>query len=82
MVGVADFLTAGSVMAALTSVPGASAAFRDEVVSYARPPKQVLLNVDAGLIAKEGVIHADVAAQLAGGTRKVTRVHPPSAQTP
>ncbi|KUJ08253.1 putative competence/damage-inducible protein CinA [Mollisia scopiformis] len=71
-VGVAESLTAGSVMAALTSVPGASAAFRGGVVSYATPLKQLLLNVDAGLIAKEGVIHADVATQMAEGARKIT----------
>ncbi|KAK3939201.1 competence-damaged protein-domain-containing protein [Diplogelasinospora grovesii] len=71
-VGVAESLTAGGVMAALTSVPGASAAFRGGVVSYATQLKQLLLVVDAGLIAREGVIHADVAAQMAEGARKAT----------
>ena len=71
-VGVAESLTGGGVMAALTSVPGASAVFRGGVVSYATPLKQVLLNVDAGLIAREGVIHANVASQMAEGARKVT----------
>jgi PncC family amidohydrolase len=71
-VGVAESLTAGGVMAALTSVPGASAAFRGGVVSYATELKQQLLNVDAALIAKEGVIHADVAAQMAQGARQAT----------
>ncbi|KAK4202774.1 hypothetical protein QBC40DRAFT_320592 [Triangularia verruculosa] len=71
-VGVAESLTAGGVMAALTSVPGASAAFRGGVVSYATPLKQTLLNVDADLIAREGVIHAEVASQMAEGARKTT----------
>ena len=71
-VGVAESLTGGCVMAALTSVPGASAVFRGGVVPYATPLKQVLLNVDAGLIAREGVIHANVASQMAEGARKVT----------
>jgi PncC family amidohydrolase len=71
-VGVAESLTAGGVMAALTSVPGASAAFRGGVVSYATPLKQLLLGVDAGLIAREGVIHADVASQMAEGARRAT----------
>ncbi|KAI0199250.1 putative competence/damage-inducible protein CinA [Astrocystis sublimbata] len=71
-VGVAESLTAGGVMAALTSVPGASAVFRGGVVSYATQLKQLLLNVDKELIAREGVIHADVAMQMAEGARKAT----------
>lgn len=71
-IGVAESLTAGGLMAALTSVPGASAAFRGGVVSYATPLKRDLLKVDAGLIAREGVIHAEVAAQMAEGARKAT----------
>jgi PncC family amidohydrolase len=71
-VGVAESLTAGGVMAALTSVPGASAAFRGGIVSYATPLKQSLLGVSADLIAREGVIHADVASQMAAGAIKAT----------
>ncbi|KAH8905271.1 hypothetical protein BR93DRAFT_776133 [Coniochaeta sp. PMI_546] len=71
-VGVAESLTAGGVMAALTSVPGASAAFRGGVVSYATELKEQLLEVDGALIAKEGVIHPDVAAQMAEGARRTT----------
>ncbi|KAI8630672.1 putative competence/damage-inducible protein CinA [Xylariaceae sp. FL1651] len=71
-VGVAESLTAGGVMAALTSVPGASAAFRGGIVSYATPLKQLLLKVDKELIAREGVIHADVAIQMAQGARTAT----------
>lgn len=59
-------------MAALTSVPGASSVFRGGVVSYATPLKRSLLDVDAELIAKEGVIHADVASQMATGARNIT----------
>lgn len=71
-VGVAESLTAGLVMSALTSVPGASAAFRGGVVSYATPLKETLLGVDGALIAREGVIHPDVAAQMAEGARRAT----------
>ncbi|KAK4042453.1 putative competence damage-inducible protein cina protein [Parachaetomium inaequale] len=70
--GVAESLTAGLVMATLTSVPGASAAVRGGVVSYATPLKQSLLGVDSALIAREGVIHADVALQMAEGARRAT----------
>ncbi|KAJ3577227.1 hypothetical protein NPX13_g3341 [Xylaria arbuscula] len=71
-VGVAESLTAGGVMTALTSVPDASAAFRGGIVSYATQLKQLLLNVDTELIAREGVIHADVAVQMAEGARRAT----------
>ncbi|KAF3931189.1 hypothetical protein ABW19_dt0204949 [Dactylella cylindrospora] len=71
-VGIAESLTGGGVMAAITAVPGASSVFRGGVVSYATPLKQILLNVDADLIAKEGVIHSEVAAQMAEGARKST----------
>ncbi|KAI1386603.1 putative competence/damage-inducible protein CinA [Hypoxylon trugodes] len=70
--GVAESLTAGGVMAALTSVPGASAVMRGGVVSYATPLKESLLHVDHDLITKKGPVHADVAAQMAEGARKAT----------
>ncbi|OIW34645.1 hypothetical protein CONLIGDRAFT_675614 [Coniochaeta ligniaria NRRL 30616] len=79
--GVAESLTAGGVMAALTSVPGASAVFRGGVVSYATELKQQLLHVDAALIAREGVIHADVAAQMALGARLATTFDPAAPTT-
>ncbi|KAL1841596.1 hypothetical protein VTJ49DRAFT_6906 [Mycothermus thermophilus] len=71
---VAESLTAGLVMAALTNVPGASSAFRGGVVSYATPLKASWLGVDRDLIAREGVIHADVAAQMAAGARKLASI--------
>ncbi|RYP74080.1 hypothetical protein DL769_004097 [Monosporascus sp. CRB-8-3] len=71
-IGVAESLTAGGVMTALASISGASATFRGGVVSYATPLKQLLLNVDADPIAREGVIHAEVAAQMAEGARRAT----------
>ncbi|UKZ76765.1 hypothetical protein TrVFT333_004475 [Trichoderma virens FT-333] len=70
--GVAESLTAGGVMAAVTSVSGASSVFRGGVVSYATPLKEKLLGVDGNLIALEGVIHADVAKQMAEGARRIT----------
>ncbi|KAL7955818.1 hypothetical protein V8C34DRAFT_316156 [Trichoderma compactum] len=72
--GVAESLTAGGVMAAITSVSGASAVFRGGVVSYATPLKEKLLGVDGGLIAPEGVIHAHVAKQMAERARRITNI--------
>jgi PncC family amidohydrolase len=71
---VAESLTAGGVMAAFTAVPGASAVFRGGVVAYATPLKRSLLGVDAALIEKEGVVHGEVAVQMAEGVRKATAV--------
>ena len=59
-------------MEAITTVSGSSAVFRGGVVSYATPLKEKLLGVDAELIAEHGVIHADVARQMAEGARKAT----------
>ncbi|KAK4458641.1 hypothetical protein QBC42DRAFT_308427 [Cladorrhinum samala] len=70
--GAAESLTAGGLMSAITSVPGASAVFRGGVVSYATELKKSLLSVDSDLIAREGVIHGEVAAQMAEGARKAT----------
>lgn len=70
--GVAESLTGGGVMAAITSVEGASAVFRGGVVSYATPLKQLLLKVDAELISQHGVIHGEVAEQMAIGARAIT----------
>lgn len=74
-IGVAESLTGGGVMTAITSVSGASAVFRGGVVSYATPLKERLLDVDTALIAQHGVIHEDVAKQMAMGARNVTAVN-------
>lgn len=66
-VAVAESLTGGLVAAALTSVPGSSAAFRGGVVAYASDLKVALLGVDAALLAREGAVHADVAMEMARG---------------
>ncbi|KAK0723392.1 hypothetical protein B0T26DRAFT_740340 [Lasiosphaeria miniovina] len=71
-VGVGESLTAGGVQAAITNVPGASAAFRGGVVTYATELKAKLLKVDEALIQREGVIHGDVALQMAEGARAIT----------
>ena len=69
-VAVAESLTGGAVMAALTSVPGASAVVRGGVVAYATPLKTTLLGVDAGLLDSHGPVDPEVALAMAAGVAR------------
>jgi nicotinamide-nucleotide amidase len=65
----AESLTGGLVAAALTDVPGSSAAFRGGVVAYAPELKAEILGVDEKLLAEHGPVYAPVAAAMAEGVR-------------
>jgi nicotinamide-nucleotide amidase len=69
-VATAESLTGGLVAAALTSIPGSSAAFRGGVVAYATRLKADLLGVPPGLLAEHGPVHPGVAAAMADGVRQ------------
>ncbi len=66
---VAESLTGGLLAAALTDIPGSSAAFRGGVVSYATEVKASLLGVDAEMLATHGAVYPPVAAAMAAGVR-------------
>jgi nicotinamide-nucleotide amidase len=68
-VAVAESLTGGLVAAALTSVPGSSAAFLGGIVAYATPLKSALLDVPPALLAEHGPVHQDVAIAMPRGAR-------------
>ena len=68
-VGVAESLTGGMLAAALTAIPGASAAFRGAVVAYATELKAALLGVPSALLDRYGAVHPAVAAAMAEGAR-------------
>ncbi|MFD7432199.1 CinA family protein [Streptomyces sp. NPDC059818] len=68
---VAESLTGGLVAAELTSVPGASQAFRGSVTAYATPLKSEVLGVDPALLASRGAVDPEVASQMAAGVRRV-----------
>ncbi|MFD0057837.1 CinA family protein [Streptomyces sp. NPDC127168] len=68
---VAESLTGGMVASEITSVPGASKAFRGSVTAYATELKREILGVDASLLASRGAVDAQVAAQMAAGARKI-----------
>jgi len=65
----AESLTGGLVAAALTSVPGASAAFRGGVVAYATDLKAAVLGVPDDLLEQRGAVDPDVAEAMAEGAR-------------
>ena len=69
-VAVAESLTGGMVCAALVEVPGASVVLRGAVVAYATELKHRLLDVDGDLLARNGPVDPDVAAQMALGVRE------------
>lgn len=68
---VAESLTGGMVAAEITAVAGASRSFRGSVTAYATELKHRILGVDAGLLAAEGAVNAQVAEQMAAGVRRV-----------
>jgi nicotinamide-nucleotide amidase len=68
-VAVAESLTGGLVAAALTDVPGSSAAFRRGVVADATELKAELLGVDTAMLRRHGAVYPPVAAAMAQGVR-------------
>jgi PncC family amidohydrolase len=68
-VAVAESLTGGLVVGALTSVPGASVVVRGGIVAYATELKAALLGVPADLLARRGPVDPEVAAAMATGVR-------------
>jgi nicotinamide-nucleotide amidase len=69
-VGTAESLTGGLVAATLTTVAGASAAFRGGVVAYAADLKESQLGVPSALLNQHGTVHRDVALAMAAGVRR------------
>ena len=69
-VAAAESVTGGLVVAALTSVPGASWAVRGGVVSYATDLKASLLGVPQAMLDQHGAVYPGVAAAMANGVRQ------------
>lgn len=69
-VATAESLTGGLVAAALTDIPGSSAAFRGGVVAYATELKARVLGVDASMLNAHGPVYGPVAAAMAEGVRQ------------
>jgi nicotinamide-nucleotide amidase len=67
--GTAESLTGGLIGAALTTVPGSSAAYRGGLVTYATDVKHSLGGVPADVLGRFGVISPETAAAMASGVR-------------
>lgn len=69
-IATAESLTGGLVCAALTSVPGSSAAVRGGLILYATDLKASVGGVDPDALAADGPVTADTAIAMALGARK------------
>ena len=66
----AESCTGGRIAAALTAIPGVSAAFLEGVVTYSNEAKTRLLGVPADVIAARGAVSREVACAMATGARE------------
>lgn len=67
----AESCTGGLIAKRMTDLPGASAAFRGGVVSYATQVKHTVLGVPEDLLEQFGAVSDPVARAMAQGARKV-----------
>ena len=68
---VAESCTGGLVAAAITSVPGSSAAFVGGIVAYGNEVKAQQLGVTPAILRRHGAVSRECAAAMAQGVRKV-----------
>lgn len=70
-VATAESCTGGMVAARLTSVSGASGAFKYGAVTYCNEVKNAVLGVSAKTLGEHGAISAETAKEMAQGVRKI-----------
>ncbi|UWR24043.1 CinA family protein [Sulfitobacter sp. S190] len=67
MIATAESCTAGMVAAALTDLPGSSAAFDRGFVTYTNAAKEQMLGVESATLEAVGAVSPEVAAEMAQG---------------
>ncbi|MEM8653883.1 MAG: CinA family protein [Pseudomonadota bacterium] len=67
MIATAESCTGGMVAAALTDIPGSSAAIERGFVTYTNQAKMDMLGVSAATLEAHGAVSEEVAAEMAGG---------------
>ena len=72
-ISTAESCTGGKIAATLSAVPGASNYFKGSVVSYATQAKIDVLEIDKNLIAKHGVVSAEVASEMVKSVQKMMK---------
>ena len=72
-ISTAESCTGGKIAATLSAVPGASNYFKGSVVSYATQAKIDVLEIDENLIAKHGVVSAEVASEMVKSVQKMMK---------
>ncbi len=70
-VGTAESCTGGMIAARLTSVSGASGAFKFGAVTYCNEAKAAVLKVKAETLDEHGAISAETAKEMAEGIRRI-----------
>ncbi len=72
-ISTAESCTGGKIAATLSAVPGASNYFKGSLVSYATQAKIDVLEIDENLIAKHGVVSAEVASEMVKSVQKMMK---------
>lgn len=72
-ISTAESCTGGKIAATLSAVPGASNYFKGSVVSYATQAKIDVLEIDKNLIAKHGVVSAEIAKEMVKSVQKMMK---------
>jgi nicotinamide-nucleotide amidase len=73
MIATAESCTGGLIAAAITAVPGASAALERGFVTYSNEAKTEMLGVPAALIDERGAVSREVALAMVEGALKHSR---------
>lgn len=73
MIATAESCTGGMIGAALTDIPGSSAAYERGFITYSNEAKAELLGVPMALILKHGAVSGEVARAMAKGALAFSR---------